>query len=160
MKLLTEPKLKMCIVLLTGYLLTIFTNTFKNDYLLVMMCMIFSSIPNVSLYLTSKKMIALSMICSIFGWTVGAVSSYIKNVDLLLFPIGGYITMKLIDNTMKKKSGLIVITYLASFLFRGNFGDLMRIWKSYGEAIFASLIISYITEILIKKIGNKNENRY
>ena len=68
--------------------------------------------------------------------------------------------MKLIDNTMKKKSGLIVITYLASFLFRGNFGDLMRIWKSYGEAIFASLIISYITEILIKKIGNKNENRY
>lgn len=67
-----------------------------------MMCMIFSSIPNVSLYLTSKKMIALSMICSIFGWTVGAVSSYIKNVDLLLFPIGGYITMKLIDNTMKR----------------------------------------------------------
>lgn len=160
MKLLTEPKLKICIVVLAGYVLTIFTNTFKDDYLLVLMCMIFASIPNTNIYLSSKKMIGLGLVCSMLGWTVGMASSYIKNLDLLLFPIGGYISMKLIDNTMRKKSGLMVITYLASFLFRGNFIELIRIWKSYGKAILVSIIISYITEILIKKIGSKNENRY
>lgn len=158
MKLLTEGKLKVCTVMLIGYLLTIITNTFKNDYLLVLMCMIFGNIPNFQIYNSVKKMCGIALISSTLGWFVSTSSNYIQNIDLILFPIGGYIVMTLIDKVMKKKSGILVITYIGSFLFDGNFGDQVRVWKDFGEAILVAVIISYLVGSLLKRLVIKYEN--
>ena len=66
--------------------------------------------------------------------------------------------MTLIDKVMKRKSGILVITYIGSFLFDGNFGDQVRVWKDFGEAILAAVIISYLVGIFLKRLVAKNEN--
>ena len=103
-------------------------------------------------------MCGIALVGSTLGWFVGTSSNYIHNIELLLFPIGGYIIMTLIDKVMKRKSGLLVITYIGSFLFKGSFIDQVKVWKNFGEAILAAVIISFLVGELLKKLVTKYEN--